>query len=1287
MGDARYDIERTASGLVARSPAQGFTATFDARGFALHHHDGWSARLETRAIECAGERIEATGGEPVVAIDETNRVSLPRTAGSAHIDEWLVNGSAGIEQGFTIPTDPCARRASEVRIRVAVDGLRPRIEGSAVALLDGTDVARASYGGLHAEDARGAPLVASLATAGDEIELRVGTEGARWPVVVDPLVATQEGTKALVALDPFDDYGFGWSIALDATTDTLVVGARDFTETRTNQGAVFVYASSTAGVPPYLQAVLRAQDPQSNGRLGDSVAISGNTILTGAYGVTPSPSTYVFVRAGTAWTPQAKLVAGSVVALDGDTALIGGMGAQVWVRSGTAWTKQATLTSPDGDGSFGTSVSISGNLAVVGSPGSIVNPGPSYTEGAAFVFARSGSSWSLQAELSAADGGKTDGFGSSVSINGTTAIVGSPGWMSGQGAAYIFTQTGSSWPLQTEYHGDCASCRLGKSVAVSGNTATAGQPGAPNNSVAGAGTLQVYTRTGTSWTPNSSTPPELVYYAEYSGDAVLPNDGLGSAVAISGTQIAAGMAYDTPHENAVLFTGGTYPYGNQNQYFRMGDELGTSVSVSRDTAILGAPYALRSGANMAQGAAYVFQRNTYNGGTLVEWDQQQEILASDATAFDSFGTAVAIDIDTVVVGAPGKTFGANSQQGASYVFARSGTAWTQQGELVASDPGSGDRFGTSVAVKGNTSIVGACSKTVAANLAQGAVYVFARTGNIWSQTQEITASDGQHFDSFGSAVALDGTTALIGAPGTLLGSGVGGSAYVFVLSGSTWIQQQRLDNPGTNTGIGKFVSLSGDTAAISDGGMTHVFVRDGTLWSFQATIAGGSAVVSQDTIVAGGQVFTRSGTAWTQQAQLTVPSVPPMYSGFPVFAGIDGHHVVIGVPGASAGATSTDGAGYAFVLTGIGGDSCGISNDCAVGYACVAGVCCTTVCNRPCEVCTAALGATADGTCTPVSAGTPGMPACTGNVLCDGTSGTCPAVCSADADCLSGFCAAGGTCNAQLAQGTACDLMKDCMVPSACAECATGHCVDGFCCDAACGGACQSCDGSETNGGVSGICDDVKAGLPDNACVKDTTNACGAPGYCDGSGMCQAHADASTSCGPQQCVGPTSYGVGHCDGNGACAPPMNGTACPAGYACEQATGACAGACNVDGDCADGYACSNHACKPTQTTCSTQNNHTQVNSNGTTSNCTPYACFGNQCPTNPSCAAHGNDDCATGYVCNRATNQCESATSSTSNPSGCGCALPGDPPGGAAIRFLLLGMCAIAARRRRARQNS
>src|SRR6266540_2968214 len=235
------------------------------------------------------------------------------------------------------------------------------------------------------------------------------------------------------------------------------------------------------------------------------------------------------------------------------------------------------------------------------------------------------------------------------------------------------------------------------------------------------------------------------------------------------------------------------------------DGFGFSVAISGETVVVGALFD-DGAAGLQQGSAYVFARS---GGV---WTQQQKLLASDAAAGALFGISVAISGETVVVGAPGDDAG-----GSAYVFARNGGVWSQQQKLRASDAAVADSFGASVAISGETVVVGAIGDDGAAGRDQGSAYVFARSGGVWTQQQKLEASDAAANDLFGLSVAISGGTVVVGAPFDAGAAGNSqGSAYVFARSGGVWSQQQKLEASDAALGdqFGFSVAVSGGTVVV-----------------------------------------------------------------------------------------------------------------------------------------------------------------------------------------------------------------------------------------------------------------------------------------------------------------------------------------------------------------------------------------------------------------------------------------------------------------------------------------
>ena len=277
------------------------------------------------------------------------------------------------------------------------------------------------------------------------------------------------------------------------------------------------------------------------------------------------------------------------------------------------------------------------------------------------------------------------------------------------------------------------------------------------------------------------------------------------------------------------------------------DGFGCSVAISSDGsyAVVGACY--KTGTYSYQGAVYIFLRSG------VTWTQQAKLLASDDARNDYFGYSVAVSGDGsyAVVGARSKS-GTYSGQGAAYIFLRTGTTWTQQAKLLASDAAGGDFFGWSVAVSGDGSyaVVGACYNTGTYS-DQGAAYIFTRSGTTWTQQAKLVAGDAADSDFFGHSVAIsgDGSYAVVGAHYKTGTHAQQGAAYIFKKNGVTWTQQAKLlaSDPAVGDQFGCSVAVSGDGsyAVVGAQGKTGTYTEQGAAY-----------------------VYLHGDTDWTQQAKL-----------------------------------------------------------------------------------------------------------------------------------------------------------------------------------------------------------------------------------------------------------------------------------------------------------------------------------------------------------------------------------------------------------------------------------
>jgi LPXTG-site transpeptidase (sortase) family protein len=327
-------------------------------------------------------------------------------------------------------------------------------------------------------------------------------------------------------------------------------------------------------------------------------------------------------------------------------------------------------------------------------------------------------------------------------------------------------------------------------------------------------------------------------------------------------------------------------------------EFGWSVAISGNTAVVGARNDdpdLGSGPLANAGAAYVFVRS---GST---WIQQAKLVARNAEEGDTFGVSVAIDGDTVVVGATGVDVDEEDDAGAAYVFVREGAAWKQKARLVAKNPAAEDNFGSSVAIDGITIVVGADSHDLGGVLIDsGAAYVFIQRSGAWDQKAKLVSSDIGVGDYFGTSVAISDKRIVVGATQANLGGTRGnGSAYVFKGGGNTWVQEAQLAAEDGRDGdfFGQSVAIFNDTVVVG------ALFKDPDLGSGRITNAGAA------------YVFAPRGGAWKQQARL-IPEDASSFSYFGQSVAIYGNKIAVGANGrAQAGYT---GAGATYLFARIG---------------------------------------------------------------------------------------------------------------------------------------------------------------------------------------------------------------------------------------------------------------------------------------------------------------------------------------------------------------------------------
>ncbi|MEO6391405.1 MAG: FG-GAP-like repeat-containing protein [Pyrinomonadaceae bacterium] len=593
LAAARYDAEVLAGNVSATNYANQLRSTFTPNGLQLESSAkgvSWQSHWRLQSLAAGDQTLRASSS---VVRSTGNRITLHHRLSSdlsksashpIEVEEWFNNTPDGLEHGFIVPerlTGP-----GNLHLTMAIEGdlaARATAAGQTLSLVDQQGETVLNYESLKVWDANKSKLRARMRTTGGTVILEVEDAGAAYPLVIDP---TFSATAKLGPNDGGADDRFGNSVAISG--DTVVVGSPlDDIGANVDQGSAYIFVRGTNGLWSQ-QAKLTGTGAAAGDQFGSSVAISGDTVIVGApidnVGTNNAQgSVYIFVRSGAVWSQQQKIVAS-----DGGTSDV-----------------------------FGDDrcVGISGNTVVVGSAGSEV--GDNANEGAAYVYVRTGTTWSFQQKLTANGGAAQDRFGNSVAISGNNIVVGTAeDTVSGnadQGSASIFTRSGTTWTQQQElFASDGATNDLfGSSVDIDTGFLNAADViiGASYDTVGGRtaqGSAYVFTRSGTNWSQQQKLTAS-------DGEA---NDHLGNSVAISAGAVILGVDDDDV------------------------------------------------GANTDQGAAYIFRRS--NGTT---WSQRQKLAAFDGLADDNFGRSVALSGDTAVVGAFLDDVGATDQRGSEYVFA------------------------------------------------------------------------------------------------------------------------------------------------------------------------------------------------------------------------------------------------------------------------------------------------------------------------------------------------------------------------------------------------------------------------------------------------------------------------------------------------------------------------------------------------------------------------------------------------------------------------------------------
>ncbi|HEV7780270.1 MAG TPA: hypothetical protein VGO58_03340 [Chitinophagaceae bacterium] len=358
---------------------------------------------------------------------------------------------------------------------------------------------------------------------------------------------------------------------------------------------------------------------------------------------------------------------------------------------------------------FGNSVSVSGNYAIVGTPGDMI--GGNTGQGSVSIYQNIGGTWVLFQKISDATGAAGDGFGHSVNIAGNFFMAGAPfddvGATVNQGSVSIYQFNGSLWVLMQKIvdGGGAFSDEFGQSVSISGNHAVVGAPGDDIGANSNQGSASFYRYDGINW---------------------------------------------------ILAQKSAEPAGAAN------DNFGKSVSVSGNYAIIGVPNDNVTVSNTNQGSAIIYQ---FNG--VSAWNLIQKIADATGASGDNFGSGVSISGNYLIGGAPGDDVGSNNDQGSCSIFQFNGSNWSLMQKIDDVYGVEHNTFGYSVSISGNYAIVGAPFTFVPEQINQGCATIYQRIGMGWQKLQFIIDPGGDEQDFAGNAVGIDGITKqfIIGAYG------------------------------------------------------------------------------------------------------------------------------------------------------------------------------------------------------------------------------------------------------------------------------------------------------------------------------------------------------------------------------------------------------------------------------------------------------------------------------------------------------------------------------------------
>lgn len=670
-----------------------------------------------------------------------------------------------------------------------------------------------------------------------------------------------------------------------------------------------IVASAKADIPSGLKSAIADAEltPEFSGfasegeRFGGALAVSGDLALIGASssadgGFTSNGDVLVFAYDSTSeeWSLETQLL---------PQELVEGLG-------------------------FGASIGFDGMRAVIGAPSA---DEPITDAGAAYVFRRDAPGvWVEEAVLRASDGGFGDSFGHSVSVDGDAIAVGAyldDDGGSNAGAVYLFApQGGGLWTEAHKIAGATSQDQFGYAVALEGELLAVGGPFA-DGTVSASGAVSAYRR---------DIAGVWQFEGLLSAVAATGGDQQGLSVAVATDTIFVGAPYDDTVDSAAgaihIFE---YGAGNWTESTTItaatsqrNDHVGIALAVNGDLLLAGADGDDTVVSNA--GAAHVFKKQM-DGSWLLD----ATLRPANGASQDSAGRAVALHGDNALIGI-GSADDLGSNTGAVSVFQQNAGTWVEDVRLNAGRGSAFDAFGTAVAIDGNLAIVGVPGDDAVADGA-GAAYVFEEVAGSWVLIAQLLASDAAIGHAFGSVVDLDAGRAVVGAPGA-----VPGNVYIYEAANG-WAETERLQGPADLFDFGYAVAVDADRLVVSgiaaNLGSVTVYDRGVSDWQetarLQPDIPSSSSrfadaiAMHNDVIVVGARLEdtldTDAGAAyvfgqdmsgtWSQIAILQAGDGDAFHY-FGTSVAVHGDHIGVGSPGADFGA---NGAGSVYVFDRLGG--------------------------------------------------------------------------------------------------------------------------------------------------------------------------------------------------------------------------------------------------------------------------------------------------------------------------------------------------------------------------------